>query len=564
MPIRVLDSNLISRIAAGEVVGRPASVVKELVENSLDADASRISVEVRGGGVGLIRVADNGGGIPSDEVELAFRRHATSKIGSIDDLDSITTLGFRGEALPSIASVADVDIVTCAAGDTGGTHISLRGGEVAGRGSKGHSQGTTVNVNNLFRNVPARLKFLKSTATENSRIADVVAHYALAYPEVGFSLVIDGRNALSTPGSGRLIDSIIEVYGAEVARNMLRLDDSRKDASLPAAIGMIGSPAIGRSSRNYINLFVNRRWINSRLLAWAVEQAYQGLLMKGKHPIVVIDLALPPGEVDVNIHPAKSEVKFRQEHDVFTAVQRVVRRALISQTPVPELAEPTAVYESLSLSEQALEMKPRSQTAAIPWSSGLGQTPQKALPALRVMGQLAGSYIVAEGPDGLYLIDQHAAHERILYEQIKEQRAQRKPELQGLLEAETFQVSPQQEEVLRDRREDMAQFGFDMEPFGERTFLVRSVPSLLAQGDWKSMVRELLDSGGDKGGWAEKVMISMACHGAVKAGQVLSDDEMRELVRRLEKVSVPHTCPHGRPTMIHFGMGQLQSGFGRR
>jgi len=209
-------------------------------------------------------------------------------------------------------------------------------------------------------------------------------------------------------------------------------------------------------------------------------------------------------------------------------------------------------------------MKPRTEPAAVPWASGGNQILQKALPALRVMGQLAGSYIIAEGPDGLYLIDQHAAHERVLYEQVKEQRARRKPELQGLLEPETFQVSPQQEEVLRAHREDMAEFGFGMEPFGERAFLVRSVPALLARGDWQGMVREMLDSGGDKGDWVEKVMISMACRGAVKAGQVLSDDGMRELVRRLERVSIPHTCPHGRPTMIHLGMGQLRSGFGRR
>jgi len=569
MPIRVLDPKLVSRIAAGEVVGRPASVVKELVENSLDAGASQISIEARGGGASLTRVMDNGAGIPSGEVELAFDRYATSKIGTIDDLDSILTLGFRGEALPSIASVAEVDIVTCAAGASAGTYLSLRNGEVVARESKGRPQGTTVSVKNLFRKVPARLKFLKSPATENSHIANIVTRYALAFPEVKFTLLIDDRTTLSTPGSGRLIDSIIEIYGSEIARNMLKIDkgewEGERTGSSPLVAGMIGSPAIGRSNRNYLNLFVNRRWINSRLLAWAVEEAYQGLLMRGKHPIVVINIALPPEEVDINIHPAKSEVKFQREHAVFSAVQKAVRQALIKLTPVPEITEAATTYEAPSLLKQGFGVPARSASAAAAsLSLGAVQTPTAALPALRVLGQLSGSYIIAEGPDGLYLIDQHAAHERVLFECIKEQRAQQKLELQGLLQPETFEVSPQQEEVLRTHCEDLAEFGFSIEPFGERTFLVRSVPALLSRGDWVGMVRELLDSGGDKGDWVERVMISMACHGAVKAGQILADDEMRELVRQLERVSVPHTCPHGRPTIIRFSMGQLRSGFGRR
>jgi len=568
MPIRVLDPKLVSRIAAGEVVGRPASVVKELVENSLDAGASQISIEARGGGTSLIRVIDNGGGIPSGEVELAFDRYATSKIGTIDDLDSILTLGFRGEALPSIASVADVDIVTCAAGESAGICLSLSGGEVVARESKGRSQGTTVSVKNLFRRVPARLKFLKSPATENSHIANIVTRYALAFPEVKFALLIDGRTTLSTPGSGRLIDSIVEVYGSEVARNMLEIGEvGWKGGTAISSLlvtGMTGSPAIGRSSRNYLNLFVNRRWVNSRLLAWAVEEAYQGLLMRGKHPIAVINIILSPGEVDINIHPAKSEVKFQREHAVFGAVQKAVRQALIKLTPVPEIAEAVAPYEAPSLLKQGFGAPARSGNAIAPSSSRAIQTPMATLPALRVLGQLSGSYIIAEGPDGLYLIDQHAAHERILFERIKEQRAQQKPELQGLLQPVTFEVNPQQEEILHTHCQDLAEFGFSIKPFGERTFIVRSVPALLSQKDWGGMVRGLLDSGGDKGDWAEKVMISMACHGAVKAGQILADDEMRQLVRQLERVSVPHTCPHGRPTMICLGMGQLRSGFGRR
>ncbi len=568
MPIKVLDKEVVSQIAAGEVVERPASVVKELVENSLDAGASQVSIEVRGGGVSLIRVTDNGAGIPCDEVELAFDRYATSKIGSLDDLESISSLGFRGEALPSIAAVAEVDIVTCVTGESAGTYLGLRDGAMVNRRSQGRSPGTTVTVRNLFRKVPARLKFLKSLATENSHIANVVSQYALTFPEVKFTLLIDGRVALRTPGNGHLIDSVIEVYGVEVARNMLEINrrdgewESRTAVSSLLVTGMIGSPSVSRSGRGYLSFFVNRRWISSRLLAWAVEEAYHGLLTTGKHPVAIVNISLSPQEIDVNIHPTKTEVKFRNEHMVFSAVQRAVRRTLIEQTPVPKIEEVAAPYVSPSPPRQALW----AQTEVGSLNSSLPVAPQMpvvSLPVLRVLGQLLSSYIIAEGPDGLYLIDQHAAHERVLFEKIKHQRAQQEIEVQGLLEPVTFEVNPKQDEVLKSGYESLAEFGFTIEPFGDRTYLVRAVPALLYNKDWAGMMRELLDSGGDKGDWAETIAMSMACHSAVRAGQTLTDDEMRELVRQLEQAAIPHTCPHGRPTVICLSSGQLSKEFGR-
>jgi len=568
MPINVLDQEIVSRIAAGEVVERPASVVKELVENSLDAGVSQISIEVRGGGVSLIRVMDNGSGISSGEAELAFDRYATSKIGSLDDLESILSLGFRGEALPSIAAVAEVDLVTCAAGESVGTYLGLRDG-VVDRESQGRSQGTTVTVRNLFRKVPARLKFLKSRATENSHIANIVTRYALAFPEVKFTLFIDGRATVTTPGSGQLIDGVIAVYGSEVAQNMLEIEEGRwgeggMTASPPLVTGMVGSPAISRSSRDYLSLFVNRRWINSRLLAWAVEEAYHGIIRQGKHPVAIINIALSPKEVDINIHPTKTEVKFQNEHAVFSAVQKAVRQALIKLTPVPSIEEVATAYETPSALKQRFQPLVERAGGLAPSPPVAPQTLVVALPALRILGQLSSSYIIAEGPDGLYLIDQHAAHERILFERIGEQRSRQEIEVQGLLEPATFEVSPQQEEVLRSHCKDLAEFGFSIEPFGERTFLVRAVPALLSGKDWAGMVRELSDSVAGEGDWVEKIAISIACHSAVKAGQVLTDDEMRELVRQLEQAAIPHTCPHGRPTMIHLGLGQLRKEFGRR
>jgi len=570
MPIKILDPKIVSQIAAGEVVERPASVVKELVENSLDAGSSQISIETRGGGVSLIRVIDNGVGIPSGEVELAFDRYATSKIGNLDDLESISSLGFRGEALPSIAAVAQVDIVTCAVGESVGNYLSLKDGVVANQGNQGRSRGTTITIHNLFRRVPARLKFLKSPATENSHIANVVTQYALAFPEVKFVLLIEGRAVLRTPGSGQLIDSIAQVYGLEVARNMLEIKsksgewESGTATSLLVA-GMIGSPAISRSNRGYLSFFVNRRWISSRLLAWAVEEAYHGLLMQGKHPIAIINISLPPKEVDINIHPTKTEVKFQNEHTVFGAIQRAVRRALIELAPVPKIEEVATIYGAPSPPSQELWTSTGSGVSPTTSPPPAQQTLAVSLPVLRILGQLSSSYIIAEGPDGLYLIDQHAAHERILFEKIKHQRSHQEIEVQGLLEPVTFEVNPKQDEVLKSHYESLAEFGFSIEPFGDRTYLVRTVPVLLHKKDWIGIVRELLDSlsGGDKGDWAEKIAVSIACHSAVKAGQTLTDDEMRELIRQLEQVAIPNTCPHGRPTMIHLSSGQLRREFGR-
>ena len=561
MPIRALDPKVVAQIAAGEVVDRPASVVKELVENSLDAGSSQISVEVRGGGVGLIRVTDNGTGIPSGEVGLAFDRYATSKVANLEDLESIRSLGFRGEALPSIAAVAQVDMVSCATDEKAGVYLSLQDGVISGQGRRGRSQGTTVTARNLFRKIPARLKFLKSVATENSHIANVVSQYALAFPEVKFSLLMDGRVALRTPGSGHLVGSIAEVYGTEVAGNMIGLNDEAA-ASSPRVTGMVGSPRVSRSGRGYLSFFVNRRWVNSRMLARAVEEAYHGLLMVGKHPVAVINISLPPQEVDVNIHPTKSEVKFRNDSAIFSAVQRAVRQALTEQITVPrvELAAIQPIFPS-----EVRETTLLPYTGASSGSITSALTPAMSLPVLRVLGQLDNSYIIAEGPDGLYLIDQHAAHERILFEKIGQQRSQRDMEVQGLLEPVTFEVSPRQEAILKSRYQDLAEFGFSIEPFGDRTFLIRALPALIHDKDWAGMLRELLDSlsRGDKSDWAEGVTITMACHGAVRAGQSLSEPEMRELVRQLEQCATPHTCPHGRPTMIHLSSSQLKKEFGR-
>ena len=574
MTIRILDKATINQIAAGEVVERPASVVKELVENALDAGSSQIAVEIRGGGIDLIRVTDNGVGIPSEEVALAFERHATSKIRSSSDLQKIGSLGFRGEALPSIAAVADIELVTCASDEASGMFIFLEGGAVTRQSSQARTRGTTITARNLFRKVPARLKFLKSTPTETSHVANVVSQYALAYPEVAFSLTIDGKENLRTTGKGRLLDAIIDVYGVETAGKMLSIENATDSWQSPSAegqsaeirvSGMVGAPELGRTGRGYMSFFVNRRWVSSRLLSYAVEEAYSGLLMTGRHPVVVLDVSIPPEEVDVNIHPAKSEVKFQNDSPVFRAVQRAVRRALTAQMPVPKIEEVAAPYKATS--PHALQQLWESTDHVDKLITSGEATPRltDSLPVLRVVGQALNRYIVAEGPDGLYLIDQHAAHERIRYDKVKQQRELRKPEVQGLLEPVTFEVTPRQDAMIRSCIASLADFGFALEAFGDRTYLVRTVPAMVAGDNWAGMLKELLDalSGEERSKWEEKIVASIACHGAVKSGQTLSDVEMRALVRQLEQTANPHTCPHGRPTVIRLSAAQLEREFGR-
>jgi len=563
MPIKILAPDVVSKIAAGEVVERPASAVKELIENSLDAGATQVAVESPGGGVTLIRVIDNGSGIAADEAELAFQRHATSKLSAIADLDAISSLGFRGEALPSIAAVAEVEVLTRTADEIAGTYLHLKGGVVIESSKRGCPHGTTVTVRGLFLNVPARLKFLKSAATESGHISNLVSQYSLAFPEVKFSLIMDGRMALQTTGSGELRDALVKVYGLEAAEAMIQV---KEEGQVPGVSGFVSPPTLSRSNRSYLSFFVNRRWVQSRLLSRAVSDAYQGLLMVGRHPIAALDIHFPGEDVDVNVHPTKTEVRFRHEHVLFAAVQKAVRAALVERTPVP-LVRSGPRPAAMPFFPQGREAGAGKEgLAAAPLFAQEGVASEAGLPILRVMGQVASAYIIAEGPDGLYLIDQHAAHERVLFERVRAQRAQREVEVQGFLQPLTIEVTPRQEEMLKAGGEVLATYGFAIELFGQRTYLVRAVPAVLKGEKVAEALVEVLDSlsgEGDPQGWEEKVAISLACHSAVRAGQVLNQEEMRQLVRQLEQTELPRTCPHGRPTVIRFSSSQLEREFGR-
>ena len=555
MMIRVLRTEIVSKIAAGEVIERPASVVKELIENSLDAGATQITIEAQGGGVEMMKVSDNGAGIASSELELAFHRHATSKIGNLEDLEKISSLGFRGEALPSIAAVAEVEILTKTPPDSVGSYMHLTKGEVIRKENRARPQGATVTVHRLFRYVPARLKFLGSPNTENGHIAHLVSQYALAFPEVRFSLILDKRQSLRTTGNGDLRDVVNELYGPEVAQRMLKVEQKE---DLTRVTGLTSPPTLTRSNRNCLSFFVNRRWVHSPLLTRATEDAYHGLLMDGQHPLTVLNISLPAEELDVNVHPAKAQIKFCHEQTVFRSVQKAIEEVL-DRTPI-------ASSKSVPFSSGSQQwQRPRMITDNEP-TFVVSQLPTLELPVLRILGQLANTYVVAEGPDGLYLIDQHAAHERILYDRILAQWSQKEVEVQGLLQPVTIEFSPREEETLRAGNQFLAEFGFTIEPFGNRSYLIRTMPAVMAGSNIIEMVTGLLGTLASKEGLnrlEEKIAESLACHGAIRAGQQLSNEEMKELIKDLEQTKQPRTCPHGRPTMIHLSARQLEKEFGR-
>jgi DNA mismatch repair protein MutL len=570
MPIEILPPEVVAKIAAGEVVERPASVVKELVENAIDAQARHIRVEIRGGGRQEIRVVDDGCGIPADEIERACRRHATSKIRSAEDLTRVRTLGFRGEALASIAAVSHLTLVSRPQGQAVGMEVRADGEEISRPTPRACTVGTVVVVRDLFFNTPARLKFLKTPQTEAAYIHALVADYALAHPEIAFQLLSDGRTLLRTNGTGRLFDALVEVYGLESARQMIPVEDELGEGVGAVRVsGYVGQPSLSRASRRAITFFVNGRRIRDTRLTFALEEAYHTLLMAGRHPLAVIGVEIDPGQVDVNVHPTKSEVKFAEPDRVFAAVQRAVRKALQEHTAIPRVAGVASAEAPVRragrtpapIPARGVELFPEE---AVPPTG----TAEAGLPPLRVLGQLAASYILAEGPDGLYVIDQHAAHERVLYEQLLQEHAQRAVRTQALLNPLIVEVTPLQAAFLEEQAEELERWGFLLEPFGERAYRVRGVPALLAGKDLQNTLGPLLEtwSDGVRRGvpWEEELLIAIACHCAVRAGQLLSMDEMRELVRLLEKARAPRTCPHGRPTMILLSQQQLLREFGRR
>jgi len=569
--IHLLPEHVASAIAAGEVVERPVSLVKELLENALDAGARRIEITVEGGGRTLVEVADDGCGIAAAELPLAVARYATSKLQSAEDLHAIRSLGFRGEALASIGAVSHLEITTRVQSEAAGASLVVDGGRESPVRPSPHPAGTLVRVRDLFHNVPARQKFLKSEETERRRITALVSRYAAAYPNVSVHLTQEGKVVLQTSGNGSAREALSEVFGPAMARQLIALP-RREDQALWVE-GFISPPSVQRSNRRELTFFVNGRWVQESSLGTAVMQAYQGLLMVGRYPLAFLLVSLPPEDVDVNVHPAKAEIRFREPDRIFALVQRTVRASLLGQAPAAALRLDQTPPASESQLDQGIGWDWRVAhplpDSAAPLPALQSRLHPGDLPLLRPLGQFVGSYLVAEGPDGLYLVDQHAAHERVLFETLMAGTGNEKSASQSLLSPVVIDLSPAQAQLLEGQLPVLQHLGFDLESFGRSSFRVSAVPVLLSRLDPAAAVHAVVeDFEEDETPLAAEMEARVAARvckrAAIKAGQVLSLAEQQALLADLEACRSPRSCPHGRPTMIHLSLDVLERQFGRR
>ncbi|MCB9007925.1 MAG: DNA mismatch repair endonuclease MutL [Ardenticatenaceae bacterium] len=603
MKIHRLSEQLASQIAAGEVVERPSSVVKELVENAIDAGATTINIDVRQGGRESIQIADNGQGIAADEVETAFLRHATSKLQTIDDLNAIRTLGFRGEALAAISAVSQVTIVSREVGAAAGTRLVLHAGVVENRETVGAPQGTVIAVENLFYNVPARLKFLKTAATEKRLIDEFVTRYALAYPHIRFRLTHNGRITFQSSGSGQVRDVLLAIYGPEIARQLLEIGDWRLETeseknSLQSPVsssrahievtGFVGPPGVHFANRGQITLFVNGRWVKDTQLTYAVIQAYHTLLPSGRYPLGLIFMQLPPEDVDVNVHPTKTEVRFRQGKAPFGTVQRAVRQTLVADAPTRQMSawalgsnEPGSSPGWMGALDPHAFVSGGGEQAdlALTWLDDVDSSDENGeaatisapsessspLPIMRVVGQVGASYIITEGPEGLFLIDQEAAHQRVLHEQLQAEWAEDRVTVQTLSTGTAVTLSEPQAKLLAQYQDVVARVGLHFEAFGPNTFMVRAVPKIAASCDpARLLVAVVTVLEQSKGVVEEAGLVTAVCQTiSLRAGQSLTQAQMQQLIHNLEKCADPFTDPQGKPTFIYLSVAQLAREFGR-
>jgi DNA mismatch repair protein MutL len=613
--IRVLADHVANQIAAGEVVERPASVAKELVENSIDAGARRITIEIEAGGRRLLKVSDDGEGMVRDDAVLAFERHATSKIRVTEDLAAIGTLGFRGEALASIASVAKVELTTCTEDAKAATRVTIDGGRMRDVKDAAHPRGTTIAVRDLFFNIPARRKFLRAEATETYHLTNLVTHYALAHPEIAFTFVNNGREVVRAAPAKDLRERAYQIFGAEFLDNLLEVNLG--DSQLARVTGYVSAPRDRRTSRDSQYLFVNRRFVRDRMIGRALSEGYRSILPHGVYPAALLFIETPLEEVDVNVHPAKTEVRFRRQAAVVDAVREAVRTALASASYVPppeppRIPEPmiTATAAVSSIAPQPrIEFTPPPEPLAPPppprapveasgeeiardievmIQSATQSVSSVALPPLnsaekiarevtpeslnaniRPLGQLEESFIIATDDEGLLLIDQHVAHERVLFDKYRALEAERRSESQQLLVPETFDLTPAQAAVFDELTPELEKYGFELMRLSGRTVAIKAVPADLPGSEARNMLFELLETvDAEKKSSARETMrdeiaASLACHAAIKVNMPLAPEKMRWLIDRLLQTSSPTTCPHGRPVILRLGIRDILKSFHR-
>lgn len=651
--IRVLSDQLVNQIAAGEVVERPASVAKELVENAIDASAKRITIDVESGGRRLLKVSDDGVGMLRDDAILAFERHATSKISTADDLNSIATLGFRGEALASIAAVARVELSTCAEDSAAGTRVVVEGGRMRDVKDAPHPRGTTITVRDLFFNVPARRKFLRSEATESFHLANLVTHYSLAHPEIAFTLTNNGREVLRAAPANDLRERAYQIFGAEFLDNLLEVGGGHPQVA--RVLGYVSAPRDRRTSRDAQYLFVNGRFVRDRLISRALSEGYRAVLPHGVYPAALLFLETPLEEVDVNVHPAKTEVRFRRAAVVADAVREAVRAALASAgyvrqeqeptpsskqyaplPPVDSVKEPsvnerkfaTAAVQSNSVMERRIETEHQvamdfpgiveqpsvihdqfeqaleetiaadqtlySDASAVTVPRGVEEIPVEEpskpslLPPLdsaerfvrevpleslstniRPLGQLDESFIIATDDEGLLLIDQHVAHERILFDKYRQLETSRRSESQNLLIPETFDLTPAQAVAFDLIQDELESYGFELMRLSGRTVAIKATPADLPASEARNMLAEILETvdvekqGSARDTLRDEIAASLACHAAIKVNTPLAAEKMIWLIDRLLMTSSPTTCPHGRPVILRLTLKDILKGFHR-
>jgi DNA mismatch repair protein MutL len=568
--IKILDPKTVNMIAAGEVVDRPSAVVKELVENAIDAGASHITVETKGEGRELIKITDDGVGMTEEDALLAFERHATSKISTADDLESIRTMGFRGEALASIASVAEIEVLTRSEGEDLATKIVLRGGKIDEVTKSTRPAGTTIKVTNLFFNAPARAKFLKSKATEVRHVVKTFATHAISHYWISMKLIRDRKVILSLPAVESIEERVGSILGRSFGENSVAVNVSDEHIQL---CGFLSRPEDARTSSGYISIFVNRRPVENKMILRAVCDAYGHTLMKNRYPTGVILIDINPAEADFNVHPTKREVRFRRDREVRDFVSRAVGSALTSRKMIPPLlARPLLAprpgaqppIRPIALFDKTKILVSEPKPAYRPHKMEKSETAAPATPIV----QIRNSYILAESDEEFYLIDQHAAHERVLYEEVKSHLEGREPVMQELLFPETLEVTPEEEDVIDEHWDKIRQIGFELKKFGRRTYVIEAVPALFKEGDKKrvlaDIVDEVIETRSESHDIHHLLAAAFACKGAVKAGDKMNDDEIRSLVERLFAARMPLACPHGRPTMIRLSWDEIERRFLRK
>ncbi len=583
--ICILDEATINKIAAGEVIERPASVIKELIDNAIDAGATDVRVETTGCLSIAINVSDNGNGMSKSNATIAFLKHATSKIRTADDLFAISTMGFRGEALSSIAAISRLTIATRQSDDTSGTKVIVEGGDLKSVSDIGTAVGTRITVEDLFYNTPARKKYLKSDRTELAHVTDVVTRYALGNTDISFTLINDGKTILRAPASDGVFDRIIHVLGSDVAKAMIPVSF---ESELAKVSGFVSQPELTRSGNDLQSFFVNGRSVNSKAISNALRLGYYTLIPKGRYPAAVLNVSIDPKDVDVNVHPAKTEVRFGYEKEVMDAITRAVEEAHKQTQIIPKADDIDQTVQSL-LDDSQPTVKPSVENtlreSTTPYNTSTKDTERRLkrterdllatgvdsidttpIEDIKVLGQIDDLYIVAQSNDGLLLIDQHAAHERILYDQIKDSKTSG---WQELITPLTIELNAKERILLEEYIPYLEEFGFAISEFGTNTYVITAIPNIFGKLEDPDIVHDIISdilSTGrirDETGIYEHVSKSMACRGAIKAGAACSFEQMKNLISQLMVTENPKTCPHGRPTMVSFSKKELDKLFGR-